>query len=189
MSGKCLILSHPSPRLGPIRRCSFVVLFKTPARPCFVRMLSNVHISFNTLAVHCLMLTQYAVCRIKNKYDDLIQNTVYFEMFGQKCIPSYIFIYRPYFEIVPSTNETKGGWCSIFNIRSLLVDHVYFKKKCKFVAENNYFELKLVNMRFILPCKCRSQLHFNDQCKKKQSSTIHFKIQSNFVWSINYKSR
>jgi hypothetical protein len=29
---KILILSHRS--LGPIRRCSFVVFFKTPARPC-----------------------------------------------------------------------------------------------------------------------------------------------------------
>jgi hypothetical protein len=27
------ILIHPSLGLGPIRRCSFAVLFKTPARP------------------------------------------------------------------------------------------------------------------------------------------------------------
>jgi hypothetical protein len=32
---KILILSHRSLRMGPIRRCSFVVFFKTPARPCF----------------------------------------------------------------------------------------------------------------------------------------------------------
>ena len=33
-----------------------------------------------------------------------------------------------FFEIASTTNETKGGWCSIFNIRSLMVDQVQFKK-------------------------------------------------------------
>jgi hypothetical protein len=68
-------------------------------------------------------------------------------MLGQKCILVMscflqIYLYTPYFEIAPTTNETKGGWCMAYLIWDRLWSIKFSLKKGQFVAENNYFVTK-----------------------------------------------